>query len=245
LHRFRITELNEGAFQLRGQERDHLVRVLRLRPGQELLGFDNSGREWLARVEKIDEDCVTCSILAVREPQVEARLQAYLVIGLTKGEKMEWVIQKGTELGMAGLLPLRAGRSVLRLEGKKAAERTERWRKIAVEAAKQSRRVIEPTIAPVSHWQEIKRLLPEETQCLIAYEGETSRRLLAVMEELDPVKPVAVIIGPEGGFEEAEVAWAEQSLKALPVSLGSRILRAETAALAALTLVLGYGGDLG
>lgn len=245
VHRFRITEWGENVFWLRGNERDHLVRVLRLTAGDKIIGFDNSGGEWLGQISRIEDESVTCRILAAQEPDVEAKVEVYLVAGLAKGEKFEWVVQKGTELGMKGLIPLRAQRSVLQLEGKKAAERVERWQKIAAEATKQSHRVCEPLIGQVSEWHELKGQLPENTQWLIPYEEEKALRLQERLETLRPEYPIAILIGPEGGFAGKEVAWAVQHLHASSVTLGSRILRAETAALVALTIVLAQWGDLG
>lgn len=158
---------------------------------------------------------------------------------------MEWVMQKGTELGMAGLIPLRAKRSVMQLEGRKAIERVERWQKIAGEAAKQSHRVQEPKVFAVSNWSEVQKILPPETQWLIPYEEEKTQRMHTVLESLDPSLPIALIIGPEGGFDSSEISWAQEHLSAKSVSLGSRILRAETAAIAALTITLAHYGDLG
>lgn len=245
MHRFKVTEMGNHAFFLRGTEREHLVRVLRLVPGDRITGFDNSGTEWLAEVEKIEDQSVTCAIVAENQPDVEAHSEVFLVAGLAKGEKMEWVIQKGTELGMRGLIPLRTKRSVLRLEGGKAQERVERWQKIAAEAAKQCRRVQEPLVQEVSDWESLPAALPVRTQWLIPYEGEKTRGLRAVLDRLDMARSIALLIGPEGGFDPSEVVWAEEHLHAARVTLGPRILRAETAALAALTLVLAHGGDLG
>ncbi|NMA69941.1 MAG: 16S rRNA (uracil(1498)-N(3))-methyltransferase [Desulfitobacterium sp.] len=245
MHRFKISEIGNNVFWLKGPEREHLVRVLRLSIGDEIIGFDNSGAEYKAVIEAIGDKSVTCKILEKDYPEVEAMAQVYLVAGLSKGEKMEWVIQKGTELGMAGLIPLRTKRAVMKLEGAKAKNRVERWQKIAAEAAKQSHRVKEPKIFPVSNWKELTELLPKDTQWLIPYENEQSQGLKTVLDKLDPQCPIAILIGPEGGFEEKEVQWSQEELKAHSVTLGPRILRAETAAIAALTLVLGYTGDLG
>lgn len=245
MHRFKITEMGNHVFWLREAEREHLVRVLRLSPGDKIIGFDNSGREWTAEIKAIEEKSVTCAILEENQPDVEAHIEVYLVPGLSKGEKFEWVIQKGTELGMRGLIPLRAKRSVMRLEGDKATERVERWQKIAGEAAKQCHRVREPLLEPVSDWEELLSRVPGETQWIIPYEEEKSRGLIEVLPVLNPQLPVAILIGPEGGFEQSEVAWAKENLQAESVTLGPRILRAETAALAALTMVLAHWGDLG
>jgi 16S rRNA (uracil1498-N3)-methyltransferase len=245
VHRFKITELGRNAFWLRGPEREHLVRVLRLSPGDEIVGFDNSGAEYMAMITKIEDKSVTCRILDAAYPKVEAQTHVYIVAGLSKGEKMEWVIQKGTELGMAGLIPLRTKRAVMKLEGSKAVDRIERWQKISGEAAKQSHRVREPEIFQVADWKDLLAFLPETTQWIIPYEYEKTQKLYTVLQDLDPTEPIAILIGPEGGFEDSEVVWAQDNLKAKSVSLGPRILRAETAALASLALVLGHYGDLG
>ena len=245
MNRFKISELGKQVFWLRGTERDHLVRVLRLSPGDKIVGFDNSGMEYTGVVLKIEDKSVTCRILSSDHPDVEAHTEVYIVAGLSKGEKMEWVIQKGTELGMEGLYPLRTKRAVMQLEGNKARERVVRWQKIAGEATKQSHRVREPRIAEICDWEDLDEKLPQGTQWLIPYEEESTQRLVAVLDRLDPERPIAILIGPEGGFEPAEVAAARERLGAYSVSLGPRILRTETAAMAALTLVLGYFGDLG
>lgn len=245
MHRFKITELGTNVFWLRGTEREHLVKVLRLTPGDDIVGFDNSGAEYYATVVQIEDKSVTCRILEKSHPEVEAKTEVYLVAGLSKGEKLEWVIQKGTELGMIGMVPLRAKRAVMRLEGSKATDRVERWQKIAGEASKQSHRVQEPHIFAVSDWSELKALLPAQTQWLIPYEEEKTQRLQTVLNMLDPLQPIALLIGPEGGFEPSEVSWAQDHLEARSVSLGPRILRVETAALAAMTMVLAHYGDLG
>ena len=245
MNRFKISELGNEVFWLRGSERDHLAKVLRLKAGDLVIGFDNTGLEYTSVIVKIEDNSVTCRILSTDHPDVEAHTSIYLVAGLSKGEKMEWVIQKGTELGMQGLVPLRTKRSIMHLEGSKAQDRVARWQKIASEAAKQSHRVQEPKIFEVCDWRDLAEQLPAETQWLIPYEEEKTQRFTSVLESLDPKRPIALLIGPEGGFDPTEVALAQEKLGAKSVSLGPRILRTETAALAALTMVLFHFGDLG
>ncbi|HBP64477.1 MAG TPA: 16S rRNA (uracil(1498)-N(3))-methyltransferase [Desulfosporosinus sp.] len=245
MNRFKISELGNEVFWLRGSERDHLAKVLRLKAGDLVIGFDNTGLEYTSVIVKIEDNSVTCRILSTDHPDVEAHTSIYLVAGLSKGEKMEWVIQKGTELGMQGLVPLRTKRSIMHLEGSKAQDRVARWQKIASEAAKQSHRVQEPKIFEVCDWRDLAEQLPAETQWLIPYEEERTQRFTTVLESLDPKRPIALLIGPEGGFDPSEVALAQEKLGAKSVSLGPRILRTETAALAALTMVLFHFGDLG
>ncbi|AFQ45830.1 16S rRNA (uracil(1498)-N(3))-methyltransferase [Desulfosporosinus meridiei] len=245
MNRFKVTELGRDVFWLRDAEREHLVRVLRLSPGDLVVGYDNTGREYTGVIVNIEDKSVTCRILSTDQPDVEAHTSVYIVAGLSKGEKMEWVIQKGTELGMSGLIPLRAKRSIVHIEGKKAQDRVARWQKIASEASKQSHRVQEPEVFEVCDWKELKEQLPEDTQWIIPYEEEKTQRLASVLKTMSSEHPIAIIIGPEGGFEESEVAWVQENLSAQSVSLGPRILRTETAAMAAITLVLGHFGDLG
>ncbi|ADY56719.1 Ribosomal RNA small subunit methyltransferase E [Syntrophobotulus glycolicus DSM 8271] len=245
MHRFRISSIDQDYFLIDGEELHHLTRVLRLGPGEEILGFDHSGRLWRGAIREINKEQAVCSVIRAEIPETEAKVKVYLIVGLSKGEKMELVIQKGTELGMTGLIPLRTRRSVMKLEGTKAEERVDRWRKIAGEAVKQCGRVIQPAVAPVLDWQDLPAYLPADTQWLIPFEGEKTVSLKACLKSFDPSLPMALIIGPEGGFEPQEVLWAKEKLGAKSISLGSRILRAETAAIAALTIVLAFYGDLG
>ena len=245
MHRFKITELGNEVFWLRDSEREHLVRVLRLKLDDLVVGFDNTGMEYTAVIQKIEDNSVTCRILRSDHPDVEAHTSVYLVAGLSKGEKMEWVIQKGTELGMEGLVPLRTKRSIMHLEGSKAQVRVVRWQKIAAEASKQSHRVQEPKIFEVCDWKDLAEQLPAGVQWLIPYEEELTQRFASALEKMDAKRPIAILIGPEGGFDPSEVAFAQEKLGAKSVSLGPRILRTETAALATLTMVLAHFGDLG
>ncbi len=245
MYRFRITTRDDKSFLVTGEELHHLVHVLRLGLGDKVVGFDNSGSQYFGVIEVIQKDSAHCKIIDEESPEVEARTKVYLVMGLAKGEKMEWVIQKGTELGMAGFVPLRTKRSIVQLEGKKSQERVVRWQRIASEAVKQSRRVIEPKVMNVSDWNDLNNILPEGTQWLIPYEDEKTESLRDTLASFIPDYPLAILIGPEGGFSPNEVEWACARLKAKSVSLGPRILRTETAALAALTIVLTNYGDLG
>lgn len=245
MHRFKIKTRQGDTFLITGEELHHFVHVLRLKTGDKVVGYDNTGAQWFGVVESIEKDWASCKIIEEEFPEVEARTKVYLVMGLAKGEKMEWVIQKGTELGMTGFVPLKTQRSVLQLEDKKARERVSRWQKIAAEAVKQSRRVVEPQIGQVADWQDLKKVLPPGTQWLIPYEDEKTFSLSNTLQGFNPEYPIAILIGPEGGFAPEEVTAARESLKAQSVSLGPRILRTETAALAALVMVLNYYGDLG
>jgi 16S rRNA (uracil1498-N3)-methyltransferase len=172
MHRFKISSKNDDTFAISGAEFHHLINVLRLQTGDKVYGFDNSGGQWLGAIQTLNKTYAVCRIEKEEHPGVEAKAKVFLVMGLAKGDKMEWVVQKATELGMAGFVPLRTKRAVLQLEGKKAEERVSRWQRIAGEAAKQSRRVVEPRIEKISDWKDLKNMLPEGTQWLLPYEDE-------------------------------------------------------------------------
>jgi len=245
MHRFRAVAHREGFFYITGQDYHHLTKVLRLQTGEKVYGFDNSGLQWLGVIEKLEKDGALCRVVLEEYPEVEAKTKVYLVMGLAKGDKIDWVIQKATELGMAGFIPLRTHRAVKQLEGKKAEDRVSRWQRIAGEAVKQSRRVVEPKIEQITDWHNLEFVLPQGTQWLLPYEHETRYSFRHTLAGFNPEYPIAVLIGPEGGFSAEEISQAQEKLGARSVSLGSRILRTETAAIAALTMVLTHFGDLG
>ncbi len=241
--RVRLEDIAENRLTLRGQEARHLSKVLRLGPGEEVLAFDNSGLEYRARVEQVNQDEVVCVILAQYESGREPGLDVLLLQGLPKVDKMELIIQKTTELGVRSIIPLRTTRAVVQLEGKKAQDRVDRWQKIAAEAAKQCGRPKVPEIGQVADLAVAIRALPPGTMVLAAYEAEETQGLAEALKSW-PGGPIALVIGPEGGFDSREVAFLTEQ-GALSVSLGPRILRTETAGMAALTMVLYHLGDLG
>jgi 16S rRNA (uracil1498-N3)-methyltransferase len=164
--------------------------------------------------------------------------------GLPKGDKLEWVLQKGTELGAAAFHPVDTLRSVVRLEPRRALERTARWTKIVEEAARQCRRNDVPRVHPPASLGEAARALAPGTVLLVLDEEESAVPLGEAFRAAGPGTPVALVVGPEGGLAREEVA-ALAALGARGVTLGTRILRTETAALAALAVMAHLDGELG
>jgi 16S rRNA (uracil1498-N3)-methyltransferase len=238
-----LTGMSGGEFWLTGDELRHLA-VVRLGPGDTVIGFDGEG-SYRGVITEVGAERAVCRIEAALPGTGEAAARIYLVMGLAKGEKIEWVIQKGTELGMSGFIPLVTARSIVRPDESRRAAREARRRKIAAEAAKQCGRIRPPAIWPVAAWAELPALLPPDTAYILAWEEEKERSFRAELAQTDWGRPLALLIGPEGGFTPAEAGFAARELKAAPVSLGERVLRSETAALAVLALALGAAGDLG
>ena len=243
-HRLRIT----------GEDFHHMTRVLRMKEGEELSvsvmdeaddrPHPPDGRnvtteeekqvsreEYRFGIEEITQDAVICTLRFAKRDTAELPVRIILLQGLPKGDKMEQIIEKNTELGIAEIVPVALKRCVVKLDKKKAAARVARWNKIAEAAAKQSRRGVIPRVTDVMTPPEALSYVRDADVKLIPYELESEdgmSRTRSLIEGAMPGQTVACFIGPEGGFEEQEVEDAKTA-GFEPVTLGGRILRTETA----------------
>ena len=233
MHRFFAVRTGNATAELLPQEARHALTVLRLKAGE--------------AVQLILEDQLFDAVLLSTEPKVTARLEQVLPSpepkarvtlyqGLPKADKVDYVVQKGTEAGVYAVRILEMARSVSKLNGKDADRKTERWQRIAQEAAKQSGRAHVPTVDVIGA-KELPQALSRHDLVLVPWEEAHALSLAAAMKEHPEAQDIAVIIGPEGGItpEEIEVF---RSAGAVPVTLGPRIFRTETAGLAALIMLL-------
>ncbi len=219
----------------------HALKVLRMKPGDQLILFDGRGGEWQAEILGAGRAAPTSRVAlrAFHERECESPLQVTLVQALPSGDKMDWVVEKCVELGVAAIQPVAAKRSVIRLSAERMARRVAHWNAIAVAACEQCGRNRVPVVAPVLD-------LP---QYLAQAQGQNALRLLlapegdvALRELPPPAGPLAMMIGPEGGWEENEVQ-AAQAAGFRALRLGSRVLRTETAGAAALAALQAQWGD--
>lgn len=243
MRRFFLPGLLAATVTLGGQDARHIGRVLRLGPGDELVVVGRDGQAARATITGLTADSVTVSLGERLETSGEPPVRVWLAQGLAKGDKMDYIVQKAVELGAAGIIPIAAEFSTVRYDEDKKSRRTERWQKIAGEAAKQCRRNLVPTVVPVRSLQALLDGVGPETTAIMLYEGaggESLRTILAERESADYL----LIIGPEGGFSPAEAALCT-GRGVLLATLGPRILRTETAAAAALAVVMYEKGDLG
>jgi 16S rRNA (uracil1498-N3)-methyltransferase len=232
-----------AALDVTGAGWHYLVRVLRLAPGDALEVFDGAGSRWPARVEALDAEAGRARLSLGARQEAPPPLRLALLQGLPKGDKLELVLQKATELGATTLAPVETARAVVKLTQDKAAERTKRWARIVEEAARQCRRSDVPEVLAPRPLLEAARALPPGTRLLVLDEEARAVPLShAVADAL--AAPLALVVGPEGGLAREEVE-ALVSLGARPVTLGARILRTETAALAALAVLQHLRGELG
>ena len=224
-----------GRARLTPEARHYLGEVLRLRPGAEVEVFDGLGGRYPGRLE----DGLESVALGAREEGPERAAEITLLFALAKGEKMDLVVQKATELGVARLVPFAAERSVVRLEGAKGEERARRWSRIAEEAARQCGRADVPRVTPPLPLADALAALPRRTAAFVFHPGGPPIAVVAAAG----ARAFAAVIGPEGGLTEAEVEVCRRA-GATPASLGPRVLRAETAAIVAVALLQARFGDL-
>ncbi|MCL2817857.1 MAG: 16S rRNA (uracil(1498)-N(3))-methyltransferase [Clostridiales bacterium] len=232
--------------RIEGADAHHIADVLRMKPG-ELLELASLGRLYEARIVKMGAEGVSLAIEREIEKNMEAPLRVWLLLGLTKGEKMDLAVEKATELGVSYIVPVSCRRSVARLDEKQAKAKTERWQRVAEAAAKQCRRACIPRVLPLCSLPEALSLLPPGCPLLTPWEDESGLSFAQAVARFSANgKPgaAALLIGPEGGLEKEEAELCRQH-GGLTLSLGPRILRSETAALAALSVMMYVWGDVG
>lgn len=231
---------NDADIVLEGDRAHYLARVLRLRVGDDITLFDGTGPEWSASIENMSKNSTTLHVGESHEANTESPLRIHLVQGISRGERMDYVVQKATELGVKRITPVLTEYGVVKLDDKRAARRREHWDGVAASACEQSGRTRLPLIdtpLPLKTWFGAK---PADADIDLILHPGASRPLSAIDA---PQTKVCILVGPEGGFSQTEYDDAEiAGFDA--VSLGPRVLRTETAAAAALAVMQAAWGDL-
>jgi len=229
-----------------GEDAYHLARVLRAKPGERITATDGQGRLYEVVLTEVHPDGVRGEVLKVSADRAEPALKITLAQSLLKGEKMDLVFQKGTEIGVTAFLPFLSARTVARPAPAQFGKKQERWAKIVLAAAKQSGRGLIPAVHPITAWEDLAPLVAGRFT-IVAWEGEANRSLRQALRDCpfaangEAPCEVLLVVGPEGGFAPEEVAMLT-AWGAHPVSLGPRILRAETAGPLAAALILYHYG---
>lgn len=233
------SQIQDKKVIITGGDVNHIKNVLRLKPGEEIAvknGVD--GKEYRCGIEEFTQEQVICSLRFVREEGVELPSKIYLFQGIPKADKMELIVQKAVELGVFEIIPTAVKRCVVKLDEKKAQAKVNRWQGIAEAAAKQCKRGMIPVVREPMSMKQAVAYAQELDVKLIPYElAEDMAHTKRVIEGIQPGESVAVFIGPEGGFEESEVAEA-LAAGIEPITLGKRILRTETAGLVVLSWLM-------
>lgn len=246
-------DAQKGTARITGQDVNHILNVLRMKAGDQILVSDGEGTDYTCEIlGKADEESISLGIISAGGSLSEPGVRFYLFQGLPKSDKFEHIIQKSVELGVYEVIPVQTARSIVKYDEKKARTKRERWQKIAESAAKQSRRGIIPNVREVMTFKEAlkyasagfdmdggaaQREGDAGTINIIPYENfkdmQSTRRILS---DIRPGMSVGIFIGPEGGFEEKEIQMANEA-GVRCISLGSRILRTETAPLMLLSVL--------
>ena len=217
----------------------HVARVLRMRPGAPLIVFDGSGMDFPSEIVDVDGDQVSVRLRSQTPATGESPLRITLVQGISRGERMDWTLQKATELGVIGVAPVLTSRSVVRLDEKQAAKKHAHWRAIVIGACEQCGRSRIPTVGmPVQLRDHFANVRKDGMRLVLSPSAPASLAGIASL----PSK-VDLLIGPEGGLDDDEIS-AAQKAGFMPVRLGPRVLRTETAGVVALTVLQALWGDL-
>ncbi len=218
-----------------GDDHNHIKNVLRMKPGEEIsVRCEGVKKEYRCGILELNDSEVICEIRFVKEDDTELPLKITVYQAIPKADKMETVIQKCTELGAFRIVPVRTSRCIVKLDDKKAASKRERWQLIAKGASEQSQRGIIPQVGPVMDLDEALKDAKSTDVKLMPYElSEGMDRTREIIGNIKPDSSVAIFIGPEGGFDKTEVDRASAA-GFIPITLGKRILRTETAAMTVL-----------
>lgn len=243
MRRFFIDMPLQAEVTITGADVRHIRKVLRLRIGDVITVTDPAGEAGAAKITGFTEDGVLLALQEIVPEKKESPIRVFLAQGLPKSDKMDYIVQKTVELGIAGIYPLAAEHSVVQYSEAKGQARTERWQRIATEAAKQCGRSMVPTVNPMQSLQEILNHHASDSTVIMLYEGECSFGLKEALVGR-PDERYVLLVGPEGGFSRDEVTLAREHGVHI-VTMGPRILRTETAAVAAVTAVMYEHGDLG
>lgn len=243
--RFFTQDITEAGGCITGEDAKHIAKVLRMKVGDELTVCDTKGRDYDCMIEEIGAGEVRLKVLSVAPSQSEPDVRVHLYQAMPKADKMETIIQKAVELGAASITPVMTRRCVSRPDAKSMDKKLVRYNRIALEAAKQCGRGVVPPVLPLLELPQALEQM-QRTGCpILFYENATApaKQVIAKARESGKELEIAVLIGAEGGFDEDEVALAmERGCHIL--SLGKRILRCETAPLAALTILMYETGNM-
>jgi len=246
MHKFFVSKDNivENKCTIEGDDVKHIYKVLRLKEGEKISINNCEGKEYIGKLIDINKKEVIIDILEEVELNNESNIKVHLFQGMPKSTKMDLIAQKNTELGIMSITPIITERVIVKNDSE--FKKVDRWNRIALEACKQSKRSLIPTINTPIEFKELLIKIKDMDLIVVPYENKEGYGIKKLINDVrnTEVKNIAIIIGPEGGFEEEEILKLEE-IGAHIVTLGPRILRTETAGFVALSLLMYELGDLG
>ena len=230
-------DITDAHVTICGEDAKHISKVLRMKAGDAITLCDGCGSDYEAEIEKSDKDSVVASIISQKKSESEPNIEITLFQALPKSGKMEYIIQKCTELGINKIIPCIMDRCVVKLNSEAdAKKKTQRYQSIALAAAKQSGRGIVPTVEMPATFDEMLDLIKRYDLSFAAYENEDGTTIKDIFKSAKDIKSIAFVIGPEGGISDGELEKIKTAgIQA--VSLGKRILRTETAGETVLSMI--------
>lgn len=247
MHKFFVPKhsIVDNIATIDGEDVKHIYKVLRLKLKEKVNINNCEGKEYLGEIALIDKSSVTVNLLEESAINNESPIEVRLFQGMPKSTKMDLIVQKNTELGVKSITPIITERVIVKTELKEF-KKVDRWNRIALEACKQSKRSLVPEINVPMEFEKLLEELKHMDLVVVPYENEEGYGIKKLVENIkkDTISKVAIIIGPEGGFEESEILKLKQ-IGAMVVTLGPRILRTETAGFTCLSLIMYELGDLG
>ncbi len=238
--RFFTGDVNDGTAVITGEDARHIALALRMRIGEMVTVCDSNGNDYQCRIEEIHPEQVRLRVQALEPSKGEPQIKITLYQAMPKADKLETIIQKAVELGVHRIVPVLSNRCISRPNEKAMQKKLARYQKIALEAAKQCGRGRVPEVEPLIDYKSAVRRMKEDGMAILFYENAQDSLKQTLASKLE--QNVSILIGSEGGFEPSEADYAlEQGL--LSLSLGSRILRCETAPLAAITAIMYQAGE--
>ncbi len=246
MHKFFVSNnlIDGDKAVIEGDDVKHIYKVLRLQVGDEIIINNLNGQEYLARIEDISKKEVQASIIEKIDISNESPIRTHLYQGLPKSTKMDLIVQKGTELGISSITPVITERVVVKNEGE--FKKVDRWQRIALEASKQSKRTLIPAINTPISFEAMMEKMNSMDLIVVPYENAEGYGIKNMVKDLkiDSITDIAIVIGPEGGFEEDEISKLKD-MGAHIVTLGPRILRTESAGFVCTAILQYELGDVG
>lgn len=245
MHRFFVNkeQIHGDIIEIVGKDTNHIKDVLRLKP-EDIIEISSEGKVYICKIIKFNNKKVFTKIIKSFQGKNEPPIHIALYQGIAKGDKMDYLIQKVTEIGVKEIYPIITNRTVVKIKNKKKEQsKLDRWKAVAEEAAKQSKRDFIPKVQNIMNFKEMLDKLEGERNIIVPYEMEKNISFKNILNNIEG-KMINLIIGPEGGFEEEEIQLLK-SVGGQSITLGPRILRTETAGLVASAIMLYELGDLG
>ncbi|MDE6905867.1 MAG: 16S rRNA (uracil(1498)-N(3))-methyltransferase [Lachnospiraceae bacterium] len=239
MYQFFVTEEQIGRefITITGGDVNHIKNVLRMKPGETIRVSNQKGQDYFCKITEVGEEFIQADILETEAATTELPGKIYLFQGIPKGDRMENVIEKAVELGVYEIIPVSMRYCVVKLDEKKQQAKLKKWQALAMAAAKQSKRSLVPNIHPVMSYKEALAYALQADVCLVPYENQAGMEgTKASLSKIKGKRSVSIIIGPEGGFAPEEIEAAGE--RGEVISLGKRILRTDTAAITAMSMVM-------